>query len=394
VMGDPKVRGIYAGELGTTAIRRLLEADTPAVFAPPNQLVYMQHSMLFAHGIDLRTITLVGDPMLLAEGISAEATGGVAAISASAGTVAYRTSPTGGKRQFVWVDRRGHEVSRIGSPEAYGPSYASLSPDGRRLAVQRSVDGNTDIWLVDADRGTSIRFTTDPQADIAPHWSPRGDRVVYASQKERSFQLFEKALDDSPARLLLSTPQAKQVTDWSRDGRYLLFRTITFADHADMDVWALPLEGDRKPFAVVRTPFEERDAQFSPDGKWLAYQSNESGQDEIYVQPFQGAGDRVRISQDGGVQARWRFDGRELFYLTLQGQLVAVPMTPRADGGALQPAGPGVRLFQASVGPLHGVALPSYIVAPDGEHFLIETLIEQTPPPISLILNWNVSRRE
>jgi Tol biopolymer transport system component len=185
---------------------------------------------------------------------------------------------------------------------------------------------------VDVDeRGASIRFTTNPQADIAPCWSPRGDRIVYASQEDRAFQLFERALDGTPARRLLSTPQSKQLTDWSRDGRYLLFRTIAPTPNASFDIWSLPLEGDRKPFPVLRTPFEERDAQFSPDGNWIAYHSNESGQYEVYVQPFQRGGERVRISTNGGAPARWRSDGRELFYLTLEGQLVAVPIAHRPD---------------------------------------------------------------
>jgi Tol biopolymer transport system component len=387
-MGNPDVRGIYVGELGRDAIRRLTEADTPAVFVAPNHLLYVQHSTLFAHLMDPSTMALRGRPMPLAEGISADAMGGLGAFAASAETIVYRTGRSAGRRQFRWLDRAGKELSQVGLPEVLGPSYASMSPDGRRLAVQRSVDGNTDIWLVDVEQGTPIRFTTEPQADIAPVWSPRGDRIVYASQKNDAFQLFEKALDGTPARLLLSTSQNKQATDWSPDGRYLLFRTITLARNADIDIWALPLESGQMPFAVVRTPFEERDAQFSPDGKWIAYHSNESGQHEIYVQPFQGAGDRMRISKDGGVQARWRSDGRELFYLTLQGELVAVPIAVRPDARSLQP-GRAVPLFQARAGPVQGVALHSYTVASDGQRFLVETVIEETPAPISVIVNWN-----
>jgi Tol biopolymer transport system component len=386
-MGSPDVRGIYVGELGTGVVRRLMETDTPAVFVAPNHLLYVQHSTLFARDIDPRTVTLRGRPMSLADGISADVMGGVAAFSASTGTIIYRTGRSAGKRQFRWLDRAGKELSRVGSPEVFGPSYASMSPDGRLLAVQRSLDGNTDIWLVDVERGTPVRFTTEPQADIAPVWSPQGDRIIYASQKDGAFQLFEKRLDGTPARMLLNTPESKQVTDWSRDGRYLLFRTIMLAPNSDIDIWALPLDGDHRPFAVVRTPLEERDAQFSPDGNWIAYHSNESGQHEVYVQPFQGAGDRMRISKDGGVQARWRSDGRELFYLTLKGELVAVPIALRPGSRSLQP-GPAVPLFQARVGPVQGVALHSYIVAPDGQLFLVETAIEETPPPISLILNW------
>ena len=386
-MGSTTVRGIYVGELGTMAVRRLLDADTPAVFAPPSHLLYLQHATLFAHRLDPATITLVGEPMSLAEGIASEAGAGLPAIAASStGTIVYRTGSAGGQRQLIWFDRAGKELSRIGTPETHGPSYGSISPDRRRLAMQRTVDGNTDIWLLDLERGPSIRFTSDPEADIAPAWSPRGDRIAYASQRDGVFELLEKMLDGTPARLLLHTPQAKQVTDWSRDGRYLLYRAITLAPNYDMDIWGMALEGDGAPFAVVRTPFEERDAQFSPDGKWIAYQSNESGQHEVYVQPFLAPGERVRISANGGVQARWRADGRELFYLTLEGQLIAVPIALRPDGSTLRPGAP-VPLFRAWVGAVQGISLHNYIVAPDGQRFLLDTVVEQASAPISLILN-------
>jgi dipeptidyl aminopeptidase/acylaminoacyl peptidase len=385
-MGSPTVRGIHVGELGTTVVRRLLDADTPAVFAPPNHLLYLQGSTLFIHHVDPGTITLLGEPTVLAEGVASEAGAGLPAISASAtGTIVYRTGSAGGQRQFIWFDRAGKELSRIGTPETHGPSYGSISPDRRRLAMQRTVDGNTDIWLLDLERGPSIRFTSDPQPDIAPLWSPRGDRIVYASQRDGVFELFEKTLDSTPARLLLSTPEAKQVTDWSRDGRYLLYRTISLAPY-DTDIWAIGLEGEPARLPVVRTPFEERDAQFSPDGTWIAYQSNESGQQEVYVQPFRAPGERVRISANGGVQARWRADGRELFYLTLEGQLIAVPMA-LGPGGRTLTAGAAVPLFQAKVGAVQGISLHNYIVAPDGQRFLLDTVVEEIPAPISVIVN-------
>jgi Tol biopolymer transport system component len=386
--GTPDVRGMHVGELGTKTIRRLVDTDAPAIFAPPNHLLYIRHSTLFAHRFDPSRVALLGEPVVLADGVISEAAAGLAAIAASAtGTILYRTGNAGGQRRFVWVDRAGKELSHVGLAEARRPSYASMSPDGQRLAIQRAIGENTDIWLVDAQRGTAVRFTDDLQPDIAPVWSPLGDRIVYASQLDGQFELFEKALDGTSATLLLQTGQSKQVTDWSRDGRYLLLRTISPGLPIDVDIWAMPLDGDRKPFPVVRTRFEERDAQFSPDGKWIAYQSNESGTHEVYVQPFRGPGERSRISVSGGAQARWRADGRELFYLTLEGRLVAVPVAVRSDGLAVQP-GTAVELFNAGVGEVLGIALHTYIAAPDGQRFLIDKVVEQTAAPISLILNW------
>jgi dipeptidyl aminopeptidase/acylaminoacyl peptidase len=386
--GTPHLSGIHVGELGNPTVRRLVDADAPAIFVPPDHLVYVKQSALFAHGLDVRTMTLVGEPVALTHRVTLEGATGVAAIAASAnGSIVYRTGESGGQRRFVWVDRAGNELSRIGSAEARRSAYVSISPDRRRLAVQRMSEGNTDIWTLDVDRGIPVRFTDNLQADIAPVWSPQVDRIVYSSILDGAFELFEKKLDGSPATLLLRTGESKQATDWSRDSRYLVYRVITPGSPLNADIWALPLDDDRKPFPVLRTRFEERDAQFSPDGKWIAYQSNESGQHEVYVQPFQGPGERVRISTAGGVQARWRDDGRELFYLTLDGQLVAVPITVRSDDLAIQP-GPAVPLFHARVGSVHDIARHNYIVAAGGQRFLVDTVFEQTAAPISLILNW------
>jgi Tol biopolymer transport system component len=387
--GSADARGIYVGELGTFRIRRLLDADTPAVFVSPGHVLYMQNATLFAHGFDPATTTLRGEPFAMIEHVAVDRSAGLAAVSASsAGTIAYRTGRAGQQRQLMWFDRQGTALARIGVPEERGPLYGSISPDGRRLAVQRAMDGNTDIWLVDLERGPSVRFTSDPHADIAPMWSPRGDRIAYASQVDGVFDLFDKPLDRGEHHVLLHTGEAKQITDWSRDGRYLLYRSVMTTPSADMDIWAVALDGNRTPFAVVQTPFEERDGQFSPDGTWIAYQSNESGRHEVYIQPLKsGGGERLRISTNGGVQARWRADGRELFYLTPEGQLMAVPIESVDGGRSLRP-GAAVPLFQTRLGATQGVALHSYVVAPDGERFLLDSVVEQQAAPIALILNW------
>ena len=390
--GTSAVRGIYVGQLGHKKVRHLVDADAPAVFAAPDHLLYVNRSTLFAHRLDPQTITLVGEPVALAAGVTFEGAAGVSAIAASAnGSIVYRAGQSGGQRQFVLVDRAGRELSQIGAPEARRSAYASISPDRRRLAVQRMSGGNTDIWTLDVDRGVPVRVTDGLEADIAPLWSPQSDRIVYSSMLNGAFELLEKRFDGTPATLLLRTGESKQVTDWSRDGRYLLYRVITPVPTLNADIWALPLEGDQKPVPMLRTRFEERDAQFSPDGYWIAYHSDESGQHEVYVQPFQGKGERVRISTAGGVQARWRDDGRELFYLTLDGQLVAVPMAVRKDGFAVQP-GSAVPLFDARVGSVQDIARHNYIVAEGGQRFLVDRVVERSAAPISLILNWKSPR--
>jgi dipeptidyl aminopeptidase/acylaminoacyl peptidase len=327
--------------------------------------------------------------MRIADGIAVDAASGIPALSASAvGSIVYRPGSSGGKRQFVWFDRAGEPTARLGDAEIAGPGYPSLSPDSRQALLQRTTAGNTDIWMLDVDRGTAVRFTSEPGPDIGAVWSPKGDRIVYSAQQDGVFQMFEKPARGGDRTLLLKTPESKQATDWSRDGRFLLFRTVVVAPALNMDIWALPLDGGQ-PFPVVRTPFEERDAQFSPDGRWVAYESNESGRDEIYVQPFPSPGERTRISLDGGAQVRWRADGRELFYLTLDDELTAVPIATSADGKTLR-AGTPVPLFRAPLGSLLGASLHEYAVSSDGRRFLLDTVIEEPAVPIEVMLNWRL----
>ena len=163
----------------------------------------------------------------------------------------------------------------------------------------------------------------------------------------------------------------------------------TSSGKTENDIWALPLNGDRKPFAVVQTAFEEKDAQFSPDGRWIAYQSNETGQFEIYLQQFPGPGGRQRISTAGGAQVRWRRDGRELFYIALDGRLMAVPIRFASNGQAVD-AGTPAPLFATHVGgAVSGLDRQQYVVSPDGQRFLMSVVPEDpNPPPITVILNW------
>lgn len=382
--GNPDVRGVYVGNVERTVSRRLLDADTPAAYLA-NHLLYVKQGTLFAQRFDPVRLDLNGDPRPIGERVVSGTRANIAALSTSpAGLIAYRMGPSGGRRQLVWVNRSGREMTMIGDPHGFGPSYMSISPDNRRLAVQRTQDGNTDIWLLDLDQNTPIRFTSDVEPDIAPMWSPAGDRIIFSSRKDR-FNLYERPISGSVAEVLLTTEQTKSATDWSRDGRVLLFRSLD--PQSSWDIWAMPMHGDRKPFAVVRTRFEERDARFSPDGKWIAYQSNESGQFEIYVQPFQSAGARRRISTDGGVQPQWSRDGRELFYLALDRQLVAVPVDPSPSGTTLNPRTP-VPLFLANVGGLQDIPLNLYLVSPDSQRFLLDTIVEEAASPIVVVVNW------
>ncbi len=392
-VGEPGARGVYVGDLLTSTVHKLLQSDAPAVFVPPDRVLYVNHGTLFAQPVDPRAVALRGEPVRLAETIATEPGSSAVALAVSArGPIVYRTGDAGGKRQFMWFDRSGREVSRIGTPEHYGPGYASMSPDQRRIAVQRATDGNTDIWIVDLDRGTSVRFTHELEPDIAPVWSPSGDRIVYASQRDGVFQLFAKPLNGGPSVQLLNTPHAKQATHWSHDGHVVLFREITVTPSFDANIGMLPMDGKTPASMLLKSAFEERDAQLSPDGRWFAYQSDESGRLEVYVQRVAGDGPRTRISTEGGGHARWRADGLEIFYLSLDGQLMSVPLKPSDSANGLGPGTP-TPLFRARVGPVHGIALHHFIPSAKGDRFLLDTLIEEPAPPLTILLNWGAVRQ-
>ena len=384
VAGDAQTRGVYVGELNGAGSRRLLDADSAAAYSPSGHLLFVRQGTLFAQTFDKERWELSGSPHPVAERVAFGGVASATALSASAaGPIAYRTGSTGGKRQLVWFDRSGKPLSAVSDPLSSGPAYMSVSPDYKRLAVQRSTDGNADIWLLSLDRGGAVRFTTDPRPEIAPIWSPRGDRIVFSFSAKSGFDLYQKAIAGSVSEALLTTDESKQATDWSQDGQYLLYRSSN--PKTGMDIWALPLTGDKKPFPVVQTDFEERDAQFSPDAKWIAYQSNDSGRFEVYVQPFPGPGARIPVSTGGGAQVRWRRDGKELFYIAANGELIAVSF----DAGRI---GSPVRLFLAHVGAFQDISLPHYIPSLDGQRFLMDTAVEENAPPITVILNWHPER--
>jgi Tol biopolymer transport system component len=237
-------------------------------------------------------------------------------------------------------------------------------------------------------RGVLTRFTFDPTDDAAPEWSPDGKRIFFTSNRKGPFNLYQKSVvADGREELLYESTHNKVPMDVSPDGRVLLFRDNN--PDTSFDLWALPIEGPPTPFRVANTSFSEAEGQFSPDGKWIAYRSNESGQFEVYVQPFPGPGNKLLVSTSGGAQPRWRRDGRELYYIAMDGRLMAAPVRRPPSGGSLEVGAP-VPLFPTRIpgGAVQGIYKQQYVVTADGR-FLINTLIDEDRiSPISLILNW------
>jgi serine/threonine protein kinase/Tol biopolymer transport system component len=390
VRGSSDVRGVYLGDLDGAQPRRVLDADAAAEYTASGQLLFVRQATLLAQPFDFLRFKLTGNPIPVAEQVAASGISSRAALSAAAaGPIVYHAGSALGHRQLVWFDRSGKAVGQFGEDDT-GLSNPSLSPDGRRVAVNRQSDGNTDIWLLDVGRGVlDRRFTSDGATDNRPIWSPDGSRVVFVSnRKEGRFDLYSKSvLSAESETLLLTTAENKIPCDWSPDGRYLLYRSNN--PKAGYDLWVLPMEGDRKAaIPVVQTEFDELNGQFSPDGKWIAYESNESRRSEIYLQPFPGPGTRVTISTNGGTQARWRADGKELFYIGLDHRLMAARVQLDSIGKTVE-VGTPVPLFVTHIIDWTAVNNHQYAVSPDGTRFLINSSsAEETTSPISVILNW------
>jgi len=378
-VGKPEVSGIYVASLDSSGSKRLLDSDTQAVYAHPGFLLFLRQGTLLSQRFDPKTLELSGEPMSIAEQVTRirNATGSAAISSAANGTVAYRTS-LGNDSRLVWVDRMGKELGTIGPPGAW--FAPELSSDSKHVVLHRAINGKTDIWSIEIARGLPRRLTTDPADDEMPIWSPDGSRILFTSARKGAFDLYQMPFGGGATDTLLSSSEAQIPASWSPDGRYILYWTNP--NLTNLDLWALPLFGDRKPFPVANSNFDESLGQFSPDMKWIAFQSNESGRFEIYAQPFPASNGRRQISTDGGAQPRWRRDGKELFYVAPNGDLMAVPLAVTSSG--LEPGTP-VRLFQT---PRFLEDRQFYDVATDGRRFLLSVPIEAAPLPITLLMNW------
>ena len=380
--------GVYVGQLGDSGTRKVLDADA-AVYAATGHLFFVRQGSLFAQPFDTARFEVTGTPTLIAQDIVTGPIEGSAALSVSAaGPVVYRRGKTVSQRHVMWVDRRGKPLAALPGVEQMGGLGASLSDDDGFVAWTQKPG---DVWLLELARGVSTRFTFGPFVEISPLWAPDRQRVVYAANTDGDFDLFVKAVSASgDGERLLRTPREEIPDDWSPDARLVLYTSTegTGRNVSPSEIWALPIDGDRTPIPIVRNPGTASNGAFSPNGAWVAFQSNESNRFEIYVQPFP-KGDKVRISTGGGVQPRWRPDGKELFYIDPDNQLVAVPL----DVATVPPSiGTPAPLFRAQWGQLpHHPGMWTYSVSRDGQRFLVDVLRE-TVSPITVLLNWKPAR--
>jgi eukaryotic-like serine/threonine-protein kinase len=388
--GRLDTRGVYVGALDGGQPTRVLAADTAPVYAAPGYLLVVSRGVLIAYPFDPTRGAVRGEPLTVAQSVGLDV-GARGAFSVSeTGALVHRSGGATGRR-LLWVDRTGKELGVLGPPDESALAGPELAPNGRSVALYRNPEQNVDVWTIDVARGIGSRLTSDAATDSGPVWSSDGSRVFFRSTRNGKFDLFTKLANGaSEEQPLLVSGQDKAPQDSSPDGSVLLYANQD--PKTGSDLWALPLAGERKPFPVVQTSFDDVQGQFSPDGRWVAYASNETGRYEVYVRPFPGPGGRSPVSTGGGIYPRWRRDGQELYYVTLDDQMMAAPIHLAPD--ALTPApGAPVTLFSTrialsgNVGTGGFASRPQYAVARDGR-FLLNVTAEATPPPMTVVLNW------
>jgi Tol biopolymer transport system component len=370
--------------------KRLTAADAAGAFLRPNHIVFIQQGTLVAREFDLARGELVGNTETLADSVGIGTNlFSQSGFSVSAdGRIAYR-SGGGGSTQLVWFDRTGKAVGVAGEPDGNKLTAPELSPDLRRVAVDRTVQGNRDIWLMDLLRGGLTRFTFDPAIDGYPLWSPDGKQITFYSGRKGIQQMYWKPANGvGSEEVLFESPNGKWPLDWSRDGRFLLYHEDGGVKTGP-DIWALSMTGgERKPIAVSNTPFAERTGQISPDSRFVAYDTDESGQLQIVVQPFPNPTGKWQISSGGGFYPRWRADGKELYFVAPDGKMMAALIHASASSFEAETPRPS---FQTQLNAT--VNKDQYTVSADGRFLISQSLQESSATPITLILNWHPSEQ-
>ncbi|MBD3872286.1 MAG: protein kinase [Acidobacteria bacterium] len=373
---------IMLHEVGTTENTALTPADSRVQYAEPGFLIYVLDGMLVGHPFDADRAELIGEPMPLADNVGSSAVGLADFSAAADGTLVFRSGESGGRR-LLWFDRAGLELSAVAEGDEF--RNTSLSPDGSRVVSGIADDdsGNRDLWIHDLDRGVASRFTFDPAADSNPLWSPDGTQIVFSSTRDEKRGLYRKdASGVGPAELLLDVADGAGPNTWSSDGRFLLYNTQG-AD-TTWDIWALSMDGSGEAFPVLQSEFFEVRPSFSPDGKWFAYESNESGRSEVYVRQFPGPGGQWQVSTDGGSEPVWSAVGNEVIFLDVAGNLSVVPV----ETGATFTAGLPEVLFDPAVFPT--LQRNRYLATSDGERFLVlATMSGESIRPATVVLNWS-----
>jgi len=398
--GSAQGSGIVVASIDGGGPTRVVAADSTGIYdARTGRLLFARQGTLMAQAFNVKTFTLENEPVPIAERVEAGGLSGFPSFSVSdTGVLAYGTGGgTASALQLVWIDRQGKAVGTVGPPGNY--RGIDISPDGGRVAAYQYDGQGGDIWIMDVLRGATSRFTFDAsQLNSSPVWSPDGTQIAYGSLRAGKWAIYRKASNGARDEERLFELDVPVLPDsWSSDGRFIVFSSGDVRAYADL--WALPLTGDRKPVPILRAPFQESHAQVSPDAKWVAYQSNETGRMEIYARPFPSGAGKWQLSTNGGSWPRWRRDSREVFYMATSG----ISGTG-ISGGKLMSVDVNIKGSTFEVGSPHELCDTGYInlpstgryhtfaVSPDGQRFLIprpqSTAVVEASPPIVVVLNW------
>jgi Tol biopolymer transport system component len=377
VPGESDASGIFLGSLDGTPAKRLTAANSAGEYLAPDHIVYLQDGALVARKFVTAKGEWAGDPITLAKPKGEN--DAISGFSVSAtGTVAYRTGSSA-PALLTWFDHIGKVMERsllINAPE--------LSPNGNLVAFDRTIKGNRDVWVLDLVRGGLSPLTFHPKVDGFPVWSPEGTRIAFETNREGNFDIWVKQASgavDTEQRLH-GTPDNEWPLDWSSDGRFLLF-CKTDEYYVSSDLYALPMTGDNpKPVAVANTPFEERRAKFSPDGKWVAYDTDQSGRSEVVVQAFPASTGTVLVSTAGGSTPRWSADGKEIYFIGSDERMMAVSVA--VENSTIKLGKPAA-LFSTQISNL--IFKHQYVVTRDGRFGVLNRQAQESSP-ITVILNW------
>jgi serine/threonine protein kinase/Tol biopolymer transport system component len=377
-LGDASTTPNHSIRLGSLDSQDSEKLVSPAVtnfaVAPPDWVLFVRSGALIAQRLDISAKRFVGEPVPLGEQIAlVDLLHGFDFSVSATGVLLYRSANPDSR--LVWFDRTGRRRGEVSEPARYG--RLELSPNEKQVAFERlDADGrHANLWVTDLVRGSTSRLTSTVGSDYNPVWSPDGSRLAFGSARPGLGDLFEIGAGGSGERQIIHNDQDKNPLDWSRDGRFLLF--VSVSPTTREDIWILPLSEGGKPAPLVNSRFSENDAQISPDSKWFAYSSDESGRPEIYVQSLADAANRHQVSVGGGARPRWRGDGKELFFAWSDAlRSVEIRTAPAFDAG--QPK----ELFRLP-------AAEDYAASRDGQRFLVAVSVDENPfQPPTVVLNW------
>jgi DNA-binding winged helix-turn-helix (wHTH) protein/Tol biopolymer transport system component len=379
--GDRGHAGIFVGSLDGAAPIRLLADVSNAEYAAPGYLLFVRGDALVAQPFDTARLRLSGEPIGVADGVGRLVTMYAPFSVAENECLIYEGHDP--HSQFVWLDRAGRELGRVGEPARQGDPI--LTKDGSKVLSWKGDVESVDIWLDDLTRRTSSRLTFTG-GNVVPVWSPAEDQTIFRSNRNGPGDLYLKDLTRTdPERLIMRSPFRKEPTDWSPDGRFLLYDNYdnTDASRSQPDMWVLPLDG-ATPAPYQASPFTRWAGRFSPDGRWVAYAADETGKPEVYVQSFPANNVRWRVSTNGGDQPQWRRDGKEVFFIGSDGMLFAVGVSRRNSSLQFTEPRPLFRTKTKS-----SRLRNTYAVASDGDRFLVDLPVDDPATvPLTVVTKW------